>query len=263
MMKNLKFNTKKIAAILSMSLGLTLMTGCSNHQKVSKIVSEMQDTTCLDEVMTNEGLEKIDELLEYIDLSNTMNKLKLKDVDINLEEFNLLSPYDIRKLLSAYKNKDNSDYLSKEDRSLLKKELIIEKYLVNDYIYQSYDLVADFLLAVLKSEILDAEGLDENSIESIKILGEKESLINNTPTTIGDYILLTDDIKTSDKNLWNSLKSLYSMQNKGESNNKNYEPTAYNKGRNKMIKEAINRGIKTAKKEYIINEKGFMKKLKK
>ena len=66
-----------------------------------------------------------------------------------------------------------------------------------------------------------------------------ESLIDNTPVTIWDYVLLTDDIKTVDKKIINSMRLLYCMQNKGEVNHKNYEPTEYNKSRNNMIYDAI------------------------
>ena len=263
-MKNLRLNIKKISLILGMSVGLTLMGGCSQkseNKKVIEIVDEMKDSTCLDELIGANKLEAIDELLEYIDLSKTLNRLKIKDVDININDYKLLSPYEIRKLITIYTNKDAPKYLTETERIQNEEELLAEKKLVNSYIYNvGYNISKDFLLAVLKSEILDAQGLDENSANTITIVSEKESYINRIPLPFGDIIRLTDNIETSDRNLINSLASFYYMEKKGETRNiRTSDPSEYNKDRNKMIKEAIENGIKTSKKEYIL-KKGKIKR---
>ena len=263
-MKNLQINTKKIAILLGMSIGLTLVGGCSNknnNKKVSDTVISVKDKTCLDEILSYSGMKIMDELQEYIELSSELNKINIKDTKVNIENYELYTPLDIKKLIVIYKSKDAQEKLSKEEFKEIKKEIIASKYLINEYLANDgYEITEEFLKAVLKSEILDAKELDKNSINTITILPEEESHINSTPSGFNDYIYITDDIKTNDKNIKDTLYSLYSMQSNEEQNNNN-EIIEYNKNRNKTINNAINNGIKTLKKDYII-KKDILKKTK-
>ena len=90
---------------------------------------------------------------------------------------------------------------------------------------------------------------------------EDESHINSN-TDIGDYVFLTDDIKTCDRGIINTLRSLYNMQKNDEANHEDVDFIEYNVERNKMIRDAIHTGIKTAKKEYDITDDGVLKKTK-
>ena len=270
-MNHLKFNAKKISILLGMSTGLILVSGCSKKgtiKEVTPIVKELEDTTCFDEVMGYDTLKKIDQLQDYIQLSLKLNKIGLDNIEINANEYSLLSPYEIKKLMIVYRNEASKcefshNELSSEEFETLKKELFIQRQLVNDYIYHSgYNLTATFLLTVLKTEILDAKGLDENSYDTIKILPSTESHINDNPTGFMDYIQLTSDVSSRDTDIYNTLRDLYNMQNKGEINHKEYEPFEYNSERNKMIEKAIKNGTKVLKKEYRI-QNGSLKRKKK
>ena len=137
-MNHLKFNAKKITALLGMSAGLMLVGGCSKKnsiKEVTPIVKEIEDTTCFDEVIGYESLKEIDQLQEYIYLSLQLNKIRLDNFEINLNEYKLLSPYEIKKLMIVYKNEASRGDFSHNELSLsefdtLKKELFVQRQLV-------------------------------------------------------------------------------------------------------------------------------------
>ena len=249
-----------------MSLGLTLVGGCShknNDKTVIEVVDNVKDETCLDEIISSESLMCIDNLLEYIELSEVINSLKLKRVDIDVDQFNLLSPYEIKKLIASYTNKDKSKYLSKEDISKIETELSIEMDLVNDYIFDSgYYFAEKFLLSVLKAEVLDASGLNEDCVDDVLILSANMSNVSKH-ADIFDYVYITDKVKVSDQTVIDALRILYKIQSRGDYNHAEYSSTDYNEGRNELIRSAIKKGMSIIPNNYTINKKGFLKKSKK
>ena len=87
-MKNLKINLKKICLILSISTGMSLIGGCSKKpEKVNDIIVDIEEDTCLDELLKQKGIDEIDELLDYVSLSKELYKLKLTGEEINLEDY--------------------------------------------------------------------------------------------------------------------------------------------------------------------------------
>lgn len=262
-MNNLKLNARKISLILSMSLGMSLVGGCSNKnidKSVVEIVDEVKDFSCVDEVIGDEDLLKIDRLLEYIELSKMLNDLKIENIDVDLEQFRLLSPYEIKKLIAVYTNKKASKYLTDGELSLVKTDLSVERQLVNNYILESgYYISEAFLIDVLKSEILDAKGLDKSSYNSFTISSEEDSLVDSMTSNFWDYIYLTKDIKTSDKAIVKALKSLYRIQGNEDGNSKENTSYEYNPDRNRLIKTAINNGKDVIPKKYTL-KKGYLKK---
>ena len=262
-MNNLKINAKKISLILSMALGMSLVGGCSNknsNKSVVEIVDEVKDVSCVDEIISEEDLLKIDKLLEYIELSKILNDLKIENVDVDLDQFRLLSPYEIKKLIVVYTNKKASKYLTDGELSLVKTDISVEKQLVNNYILESgYNLTEAFLIDVLKSEVMDAKELDKSSYNSLTISSEEDSLVDSMTSNFWDYIYLTDDVKTSDKAIVKALKSLYRIQ--GSDDSKDNIAYEYNPDRNRLVKTAIENGKQVIPRKYTL-KKGFLKRKK-
>lgn len=262
-MKNLKFNTKKIKAIMLLSTSLVLC-GCSktdeDKKKIIEVLEEAKDTTYFDEIMESERLDNLYLLEEYLEISKNLHDTKfqrIEDVDRNEQE--LLTPDEIRGKLYLYQARKN---LSNKEQEDLDRTLTIQEKQVNSKIYYSYNFMANATLIALKTEILTVKGLDETAYDTINIQEYSKSGLD-IPGTCYVYI---DEYKANiNSSLGNLLKSVYLMQQEGETGYtyKTINVDIYNSDRNKFIQDAIDNIKNVLREDYTPNRKNILKRVKK
>lgn len=246
-------NLKKIRT-LAVTFGASAvfgLSGCGKEEDKSfeTVLESVEDSTCLDEVLSEndaELLDNITKLENYISLSNKLNKEKIEKMYITSEQLEgetLLSAEEIESLLVEYKaNKNNEEILYK---------INIQQKLMNNFIVsEGYKYTSDLGLWVLKSKIADSykvnTDISTDIAESITIQSKsKMNYDESDPSNFKQYIEVGTGQVEINNDYKNLLSTIYSLQeNLG---NKDY---SYNKSRNNLIENSINNMERIIQKEY-------------
>ena len=280
MIKNLKVNTKKVAAITGLTFMLALLPGCGkeNHQEMQielsngvrdsetklptrinvslsnkskkrtttliDLLDEVKDSTSFDEMMNENDVRNVDLIDKYIDLSERLHKMEFDRSDMSDDIF-LLNVTDLKILMSYYDNKRD---FSSDELCYIEKKLTKQERLVNEYIYNSYDVVSAVVMSGLKSKILDVKGVEINRDHYNDIRIQNAEYSNYNDPSIG---MLNIEQYKADRNsdLGKLLESVFQMQERGINPSSETIPYEYNPDRNKLIKDSIN-NLKTALNYY-------------
>ena len=254
--KDLRLIATLLAGGIAFFSGSTIAKGIEKFNEESKnnarllslsseeLLEEIKEETCFDEVLESQNIDisRMDEIRDYIGVSQSLNSIRLDTGDFKFTSMdNLKSPEEIRIMIAAYKSNDK--VLTDSDKENLKNSLVEQNGLVNSYITSSYDYMEKVSMLALKSKILDSKGLDETSLDDVKIsaayergiasLNYKENGKRNNVT-----------VESHDDRVINLLRSVYTMQNEGspdfsrESNIKDSDEYSYNDQRGRFILKA-------------------------
>ena len=158
MKKNIKlsefFKFRKVLMMLMLS-GVLSLTACGKkeEQAFSETLEEVQEFTCLDDVIKandDNTLDDVSELEKYLNLSDEMAEMELSNYSISLDVLNestLLPASDVEKLLEDYSaDKNNVELLY---------DAVVQTHLVNNFILEDgYDICANISLLTLLSIII-------------------------------------------------------------------------------------------------------------
>ena len=227
------------------------LTGCRKEEDKSfeEVLESIEDSTCLDEVLSKndtELLDNITKLEDYIKLSNKLNKEKIEKMYITEEQLKgetLLGIEEIEKLLSEYnEDKTNEEKLFK---------LNIQQKLVNNFIVsKGYEYTSELGIWVLKSKIADSykvnTDISTDIAESITILSKSDMRYDlSDPNNFEKYIKVgTGNVKIN-TDYSNLLSNIYTLQE--YSGNTGY---LYNGDRNDLLENSINNMERILIKEY-------------
>lgn len=241
---------KRLSVLIGLSTALSLVECCNknNNKTFDYVMESVSDETCFDEVAGDELIDSVNELESYIDLSNELSKLYLDDVNYDLSNYKLRKPEEISTLIDNYDRNNTID-------------LCIQNKLVNNYIRNyGYNIMDEAILNGIKSRIADLGDIDSLYVDNIDVMDRKtfNAIMSSgyaKPLLIGNL-----DISRN-KDFINLLISLYDMQ-ENVSYSKEYDKNIYyNKGRNKLIKNAIDNLKKIYSNEYKLDNKKRIKKI--
>lgn len=246
-------NLKKIRT-LAVTLGASAvfgLTGCGKEEDKSfeTVLESVEDSTCLDEVLSKnntELLENITKLENYIKLSNKLNKEKIEKMYITEEQLKnetLLSIEEIENLLLEYNtDKNNEEKLFR---------LNVQQKLVNKFIVsKGYGYASDLGIWVLKTKIADSYNLNTdistNIAEIITIPSKtKMNYDESDPGNFNQYIPVGTGEVYLNNDYSNLLSNIYTLQEQLENTD-----SQYNNDRNDLIENSINNMERILKKEY-------------
>ena len=241
MINNIKINMKKMALLIGLST--VLMTGCSKkHMELKTTYNSNKEITVFDELYSEESIEKLEELIKYIQISEKIHSMRFERTPIeNIKENYTLASIDYIEQLIQDKNYE---------------ELNIQEQLVNNYIYsRGYDIVYMACKKLLEAKELDVLGFDETAEDHITI-NEKKSGINDPESRYIDMGVFKVEHTSS---LGNLYLSMYEMNNKGYAYGSTKKAYSYNKDRNELILRAIDRIVSVIPIEYKATKKGVLK----
>jgi hypothetical protein len=246
---NLKINWKSFIFGTSMALVMST-TGCntfkSNSTSITDAISENVDKTCFDEYLENnkDSAKFVDEvtiLEQYISLSNTINKLEFERSKVeNLDEQELMSVKDLKKLIKNYKEGTRLPDIQREELAI---NLNIQEKLVNQVIYKDYELIENISLLLVKAKIADALDFSYDKIDKI-VLPDRSDYLSYDGAfmfMLDDNLYKVDFKRKSD--LDNLIVNVYDMQENGTYGYKKgateEEQCEYNESRNEIIQEVF------------------------
>ena len=255
--KNLKVNKRKLTRKgIKLVTGVILVgiltgVGITGVNALMENYNERQKTTIV-EYYGQESEEK--KLLDYIDISDKLNKMDLEKYIINetlLDKYNisneLKSPNELNELIDKC-NLINSfvstkDIVKQAENIEIILNLIRQESLVNSYIYTSgYSLAHENITEATKKYAGEVFDLNENDIK----FGSYEHAVTIENNDRAQYDIENKDIYIIDREINFSKKQnmiadgVGHMVNVDASDDKNYDDNdEYNKDRNKYIKDAL------------------------
>lgn len=261
MKKNIKlsefFKFRKVLMMLMLS-GVLSLTACGKkeEQAFSETLEEVQEFTCLDDVIkANDDniLDDVSELEKYLNLSDEMAEMELSNYSISLDVLNestLLPASNVEKLLEDYSDdKNNVELLY---------DAVVQTHLVNNFILEDgYDICANISLLTLKAKMADAFEYDvEKSVElanSIKFSSVEETYYNSPYAELFVRNFYVDGYKVHiNEKLVDLLDMVYDLQH-----NTGHTGYDYNKERNRMISNDLNYTKKILSSEQKIKIKQY------
>jgi len=255
--KNLKVNKRKLSRKAKKLItgfilaGILTGVGIASANALMENYNENQKTTII-EYFGQESEEK--KLLDYIDISDKLNKMNLEKYVIDetfFDKYNisneLKSPDELNNLIDKYSLINSfvstKDIVKQTENIDIILNLIRQESLVNSYIYTSgYSLAHENITEATKKYAGEVFDLNEKNIK----FGLNEyniTIENNDPTR---YEHEKRDIHVIDTEIFPSKKEqkiahgVYHMDNVDVDNDKNYDDNdQYNKDRNNYIKDAL------------------------
>jgi len=277
--KNLQVNKK--AKCLNKGLKLKLITGIVVAAAVVSIPFAIKaHTTNIESeqktaIVAYYGKDSVESnIIKYIDISETLNKLYLENFDIEdslFEKHNisdkLKSPEELQEYIEKFKNINS--YISSKDITKQSKNidtvlnLVMQEKLVNSYIYNvGYSTANNNITSATKKYAAEVFGIDDPAnvyFNYFMDMGSGESNTTITNKTANEYGLLSNetynfDNKYEKKEEKYINKGVISMNQTDISSNKiPQDNEEYNKDRNNRIKEALENSINLEKQIYDYN----------
>ena len=229
-----------IVLLAAVPTGMYLNKTKNDHNiDIQKDLEQDYDNSSIDELLdknidAKEYLYETDKLLEYLELSEDLNKMALlKTIDydeIYVGDTILLEPTDIRDLITLT-NKQPNMYVER---------LKEQEALVNDYIYDfAYKKAPIISEVITKAQIIDADGIDEEKLEQLTLTGYESYSLNDDFNKKIAYITgeaLYLSTRTSDLGKFREV----SLKLEKNINNETYlDARHYHQERNKNVKDFV------------------------
>lgn len=259
-------NSKQINRLryLSTVLGMSFVigfTGCgkTNDMSFGKTMYGVCDNTCFDELVGNDYIKLLSNLELYLECSDSLNNFSLEDNTISTDYRNcqLFDADYLLSLIEDYENKDYNTYSKDELNNIL----YIQNKLVNEHIYfNGYDVVSYGALMGVKASIADTVGLTYEEAKNIKIMNKKD--FDSVATDFNPTININVGNDIVDIGKCSELVDLIYINYDVQTNASKVSPDArpvYNKDRNKLLKDAINKLKICLASEYKIDQKRRIK----
>lgn len=182
--------------------------------------------------------------LEYINVSEKLNKLDLDEYDVSYfnYELELYEPDDILLLIEKYEDlkKEVDDTIGNDVIELNEVVYVLtqQEKLTNQKLYESYDVLGKYSLALAKALLADRHAIEDPSTIKISYHYEKEDLAFNGSFTADNFTYnLYSNNEVSDKIL--SLADCSNdMSNQNETDITKIQ--SYNSDRNEKIEDTYN-----------------------
>ena len=259
----IRYNMKKIMALAGVSASLVLVSGCGTKDRkmVTETVREVKDTTCFDEIISEEVLKKVDLLEEYLRLSKLLHTIKFERAECSLKDCFLYSPEELKQLIAVYTSYKKEEIFSKMELRKIEDAMNEQERLVNQYIYEEgYSTMEQVTMSAVKAKLLDTQGLDEDSYASVVLPNVTKAHIYDVESfyfRLGEYKL------SEHSNFGKLYKSVYEMQQQGDANASLGCCYEYNKDRNYFIGSAIENLENTLMDTYEIDNRNVIRRVKK
>lgn len=246
---NLKIfkNIKKYILLTATAATVISVSGCSKKDTtkdklITDITNEVSNNTCFDEILNlaSQNLEDINNLEEYLKLSEELHNLSFRRVEVSsLDGYQLLTPEEIQKLIVKYNDNSNNKEVSLTEIDLSNQEKLLNEYLCE----KGYNLMETILKLAVKAKMLDANNMNEFNYDNIKIASSNVGNITNPEHTlfVVTYVNNTEIKSEYEDSVYKAIYNLYNMQNMSKESNAIIleNKIKYNKDRNNYLWDAI------------------------